>query len=144
MTLISQWGRACSVSCDATGMLMVSSLVSAFLSISSVVFHMSQCLAKIQIVMENSHVSGQSRADVSWQSDEARRNGASVVGSHFIVILILYFYVAEVTRMAFVPLQIRKSLKTNIKDPQFISSDLLSDFLVIIIELLTCLPQQEL
>lgn len=53
MNLINEWGRACTVSCDAIGMLMVSSSVSASLSIDSAVFQMSQCLAKIQIVIEN-------------------------------------------------------------------------------------------
>lgn len=53
MNLINEWGRACTVSCDAIGMLMVSSSVSASWSVDSAVFQMSQCLAKIRIVIQN-------------------------------------------------------------------------------------------
>lgn len=53
MNLINDWGRACTVSCDAIGMLMVSSSESASLSVDSAVFQMSQCLAKIGIVIQN-------------------------------------------------------------------------------------------
>lgn len=53
MNLINEWGRACTVSCDAIGMLMVSSSVSASQSVDSAVFQMSQCLAKIRIVIQN-------------------------------------------------------------------------------------------
>lgn len=53
MNLINEWGRACTVSCDAMCMLMVSSSVSASWSVDSAVFQMSQCLAKIRIVIQN-------------------------------------------------------------------------------------------
>lgn len=128
MNLINEWGRACTVSCDAIGMLMVSSSVSASQSVDSTVFQMSQCLAKIGIVIQNRWSCLRTKQSwcklmeewgwKKWQN--LSRWMPCYTHSH------LGFTVSRSNKEGSCSIAAGQKLKSNRKDPQYVSSSFFS------------------
>lgn len=128
MSLINEWGRACTVSCDGIGMLMVSSSVSASQSVDSAVFQMAQCLAKIGIVIQNRWSCLRTKQTwckliEGWGWKKWRRLGRLMpCCTH------PYpgFTLSRGNKEGSCPFAARQKMESNRKDPQCVSSSVLS------------------